>query len=73
MARECSDCRDNEKMFNTIINYKCQNDYCENYIKPTVVKDVEDYKQKLIVDLVQQLFKKDKEILRLKQELWFLK
>ena len=73
MGRECLDCRENDKMFNTNLNYKCENDYCENYIKPTVVKQVDDYKQKLIVELIEQLFKKDKEILKLKQEIWLLK
>ena len=32
--RECADCQENEKTFRNNFNYKCQNDYCENYIKP---------------------------------------
>ena len=38
--RECSDCRENEKTFRNNFNYKCQNDYCENYIKPVCIKKV---------------------------------
>ena len=33
--RECADCRENEKPFRNNFNYKCQNNYCENYIKPS--------------------------------------
>ena len=33
--RECADCRENENTFRTNFNYKCQNDYCKNYIKPS--------------------------------------
>ena len=90
--RECSDCRENEKTFRSNINYKCQNDYCENYIKPTptekkieppvlsryepyniVVSKYSDFKHKIIIELVEQLFEKDKEIAILKQEINLLR
>ena len=38
--RECNDCRENEKTFRNNLNYKCQNDYCKNYIKPVSIKKV---------------------------------
>ena len=76
MGRECSDCRENDKMFCMNMNYKCQNDNCENYIKIISDKPIvkyDDFKNKLILELLEKLFEKEKEILKLKEELWFLK
>jgi hypothetical protein len=43
--RECSDCRENEKTFRNNMQYKCVNDYCENYIAPLKeTKKIEDNK-----------------------------
>ena len=53
--RECSDCRENEKSFRNNLHYKCQNDYCENYIKPVEQKknlEQVDFQRDLINQLI---------------------
>ena len=74
MGRECLECRENDKQFHTNMHYKCHNENCENYIVPTTVtktmlKPPDDYKNKLILELIQQLFEKENEIFMLKHEL----
>ncbi len=69
--RECSDCRENEKTFRNNFNYKCQNDYCENYIKPIELKkslELVDFQRDLINQLIDRINEKDSENLRLKKE-----
>ena len=69
--RECSDCRENEKTFRNNFNYKCQNDYCENYIKPIELKknlELVDFQRDLINQLIDRINKKESENLRLKKE-----
>lgn len=34
MPRECSDCKENDRSYNFSLHYKCQNDWCENYVAP---------------------------------------
>ena len=69
--RECSDCRENEKTFRNNFNYKCQNDYCENYIKPIELKknlELVDFQRDLINQLIDRINEKESENLRLKKE-----
>jgi uncharacterized coiled-coil protein SlyX len=64
--RECSDCRENEKTFRNNFNYKCENDYCENYIKPV---ELVDFQKDMINQLIDRLNEKQNENLRLKREI----
>ncbi len=64
--RECSDCRENEKTFRNNFNYKCENEYCENYIKPV---ELVDFQKDMINQLIDRLNEKQNENLRLKKEI----
>ena len=64
--RECSDCRENEKTFRNNMNYKCQNEYCENYIKPIKIVHLQD---NIIDQLIEKLNEKKNENLLLKKEI----
>ena len=69
--RECSDCRENEKTFRNNYNYKFQNDYCENYVKPVEIKknvELVDFQRDLINQLIDRINEKENENLRLKKE-----
>ena len=70
--RECSDCRENEKSFRNNLHYKCQNDYCENYIKPVEQKknlEQVDFQRDLINQLIERINEKQSENLLLKREI----
>lgn len=32
MGRECCDCKENDRSYSFNLYYKCQNDWCDNYI-----------------------------------------
>ena len=64
--RECSDCRENEKTFRNNMNYKCQNEYFENYIKPIKIVHFQD---NIIDQLIEKLNEKKNENLLLKKEI----
>ena len=32
--KTCSDCKENDRLFSTNMNYRCCNDWCEWYIEP---------------------------------------
>ena len=70
--RECSDCRENEKTFRNNMSYKCQNEYCENYVEPMDLKKqltTLDFHKDLINQLNNKLYETQTENFKLKREI----